>query len=156
MRVVKKDSVCCANRHAPVPLRIPRQPQARCEVQQRRRTNRLTVRVRETGVARKEKPQGSVLVNRTANTLVKSLLREKQSPADGVIHRHERLPSKTRTHGQPARGLPSILHVQADIILAVVVSRRILLLELRHSSQHEIAQPPAGNLGAEVDLARSR
>src|SRR5205085_1973964 len=74
-----------------------------------------------------------------------------RSLCNRIVRRQERLPTHAAVQGQMRIGLPSVLQIEANVVLAHVPWRDIVLRECRWPAQHQIAERHTRILCVEVN-----
>ena len=145
-RQVVEQSICRSNCGAAIAAHIPRQSQARRELEPG--IGHVGIEAWIQRVARVLKPGGRILEDRTLDAFIKPFAFEMHRPAE-MIRQGVRLPSYTRADGQARRGFPRVLDVHANRVLARCGQDRTSLDESGSFAQHEVGQSKPGEVAVE-------
>src|SRR6266852_2085852 len=96
--------------------------------------------VRNARIACKQNSRRSIFEYSAANILIKPLLVVEGNRPELIVGRNERLITNASIQRQMRSRFPSILNVKSDVILAVILGRKLALVKRRVLSQHQICQ----------------
>ena len=108
-------------------------------------------------VTGEHQPRRRLRVDGAALVLVEAGLVEVADPRIGVAQRDVRLPAQADVEAEVRPHAPVVLHVDADVVVVVVVVDRVALQEpAAHRADHEVGHRQPGALAVEGELAVGR
>src|SRR2546426_4978955 len=112
--------------------------------------------VYDAGIACKQDSRWSILEHSTANVLIEPLPVIQGNWSEFIVRRNERLITNASIQRQAGSSLPSILNVKSDVILTIILGRKLSPMPGRGFAQHQIRQRQARTGSVERHLPGSK